>query len=559
VEYARPLHAFRGTFADIPFHRARRVKCDEGKPYCARCVKFGVECDGYALPNKTPIPPPTSRVLLPRTYSQLRPLPTLRMYRLNTSPLFADEQEGRYFTIYCNEMAQQLRGPFPTSLWDRLIPQTSEAEPFIRHAIIGIGALSKINQNIKSARLLGNLSTVTPNYSYALEQYGKAIRGFRNMISRGERDIKKVLIACILVFCFETLHARPGTAVANATSGLMLLLQWMQANATQSVEFFLGSEWREQSIDEDLMTALAGLDLQVLFFLDTRPESVHQFMIEGANKIIPHMPPQFTSLRAARNFWSLIMRRNFHFVKIALTRAKAHEMAGYWKYGTEAPWEDCANLFPGGNMFSTPKEPAIELIPESIRYREDIDRWSTACKGLFEKIDESGRKDEKITVALLKMHAIISHIFLASAFFTSETQYDMFIPEFRSIMSLLEYTHPYLTTSGSSLYQFDLGIIIGMHMLGCRCRERETRDKAVKMMYSKQFREGFWDTGTASIFIGTVRDIEEENRDENGDLPDHKRVFVTCAFVDLAGRRGILGLVKRGLEGLEYLEKRYQY
>jgi len=542
--------------------RTRRVKCDETKPACVRCIKFGIECEGYPPTNKHTVQT-TSRALLPKSYAQpAKPgshILITPIYRLSTAARFVDEQEGRCFRIYCDEMARQIKGPFPTSLWDRLIPQTSEIEPFIRHAVVGIGALSKINQDIADSRLLGSRSIIVPDYSYALEQYGKALRGIRNTISRGEKDIKKIMIACILVFCFETLHARPGTAIANATSGLMLLMQWMQNNTNQSVQFFLGNEWREQSIEEDLMVALAGLDLQVLFFLDVRPEPVHWFMIEGANKIIPQMPSEFASLRAARNFWSLVMRRNFHFIKIALSKAKSHEMAGFWKYGLEEPWDDCANLFPGGNMFSTPKEPAMEMLPDSILYREDVNRWTVACATLFEKTQKCGTRDEKVLVALLRMHAIISHIFLASAFFTSETQYDAFFPEFREIVSLLQYTHPYMTGAGSSLYQFDLGIVIGMFLVGCRCREKETRDIAVRMICSKQLREGFWDTGTASIFVQSVRDIEEEGRDENGMIPEHKRAFATCAFVDLAGRRGILGLVKKGLDGIEFIEKRYQY
>jgi hypothetical protein len=27
--------------------RRRYVKCDESKPACKKCLKFGVECDGY--------------------------------------------------------------------------------------------------------------------------------------------------------------------------------------------------------------------------------------------------------------------------------------------------------------------------------------------------------------------------------------------------------------------------------------------------------------------------------------------------------------------------------
>jgi hypothetical protein len=46
--------------------------------------------------------------------------------------------------MYVEEMATQIKGPFSTSLWGRLIPQTSEAELFIWYAVIAIGAMSKI-------------------------------------------------------------------------------------------------------------------------------------------------------------------------------------------------------------------------------------------------------------------------------------------------------------------------------------------------------------------------------------------------------------------------------
>ncbi|KAL2807765.1 hypothetical protein BJX63DRAFT_60948 [Aspergillus granulosus] len=33
--------------------KIRRVKCDEGKPSCSRCVSTGRKCDGYASPGIT--------------------------------------------------------------------------------------------------------------------------------------------------------------------------------------------------------------------------------------------------------------------------------------------------------------------------------------------------------------------------------------------------------------------------------------------------------------------------------------------------------------------------
>lgn len=111
---------------------------------------------------------------------------------------------------------------FKNSLWDKLIPQTSEGKPFIRHAMVALGALSKLSVDAK--RDHKNLSTdYKSQYAYALKQYDKALQGMRTAIANWEHDMSKSLIACILVFCFESLLGMIGSAVTNAESGLMFL------------------------------------------------------------------------------------------------------------------------------------------------------------------------------------------------------------------------------------------------------------------------------------------------------------------------------------------------
>jgi hypothetical protein len=60
----------------------------------------------------------------------------------------------------------------------------------------------------------------------------------RDAIAEGEKDMRKALLACILVFCFETLSGKPGAAIANVASGLTLLQQWMLATKKEKVPFF---------------------------------------------------------------------------------------------------------------------------------------------------------------------------------------------------------------------------------------------------------------------------------------------------------------------------------
>ena len=79
-------------------HRYRRVKCDEARPECKRCVKFGVECDGYPAATGKPR---TSRQIRPRDHRSIVPLKAHPViYAVQPARLFEDEQEGRCFRIY---------------------------------------------------------------------------------------------------------------------------------------------------------------------------------------------------------------------------------------------------------------------------------------------------------------------------------------------------------------------------------------------------------------------------------------------------------------------------
>ncbi|KAH8808719.1 hypothetical protein F5884DRAFT_753238 [Xylogone sp. PMI_703] len=47
--------------------KIRHVKCDETKPACMRCVKFGRQCDGYAQVKTSEPASSSSRTLQPKT------------------------------------------------------------------------------------------------------------------------------------------------------------------------------------------------------------------------------------------------------------------------------------------------------------------------------------------------------------------------------------------------------------------------------------------------------------------------------------------------------------
>lgn len=105
--------------------RIRRVKCDEAKPECQRCVKGRFKCDGYQGRANWPASQlKSSRALAPLTL--LAGTPTVQ--------LFKSEPEYRQFQRFCREQAAQLTGYRDTQLWSHVILQACETNDSIRHA-----------------------------------------------------------------------------------------------------------------------------------------------------------------------------------------------------------------------------------------------------------------------------------------------------------------------------------------------------------------------------------------------------------------------------------------
>ncbi len=313
-------------------------------------------------------------------------------------------------------MAPRIRTPLEASLFRDMIPQISEEEPFIRHALIAIGAVCKFSNQtgVETFQPIDENNIGTLDFTFALKEYGKALAGMRQAIANNLSDMRKAFIACLLVFCFETLAWKPTAALPNAMSGLMLLYQSCLSRLKSGVIFNYPEH--VQTIEGPLMVALGNIDLHVLFYKDTRPLQIHQNIFEGADKAIQIMPREFTELPTARHCWCLLMRRNFHFLRIVLTEGRPEELAGPWPYSScKGPWEDAENFAPGEAIYVTPSKPPMEMYPACHRYREQTSVFIKACEQLFTEIRETGTEEEKVVISMIRAHELMTQVMLAGA------------------------------------------------------------------------------------------------------------------------------------------------
>jgi hypothetical protein len=105
-------------------------------------------------------------------------------------------------------------------------------EPFIRDAVLAIAAINlSIKEDRKKPRTLeggaGSSKISTKHYQFALERFSQAIRTMRTTLTNDEQHLRKALISCLLVFCFEGFQGYPKQALVHVISGYHLLQSWM--------------------------------------------------------------------------------------------------------------------------------------------------------------------------------------------------------------------------------------------------------------------------------------------------------------------------------------------
>jgi len=137
------------------------------------------------------------------------------------------KDENRYFRFFCSDVAKRFGAPYNFSVWEKLIPQVGEVEPFIRHATVALGALQKsiivMGHDQKSPR---NSHSLDPHHMFAVKSYCKALGGMRKAMAQNQGNLTSAFLACILAFCFENLEGHQKAAGSHAIGGSSLFHKW---------------------------------------------------------------------------------------------------------------------------------------------------------------------------------------------------------------------------------------------------------------------------------------------------------------------------------------------
>jgi len=425
-----------------------------------------------------------------------------------------------------------LPGLFRTDLWKNLLPQASYDTPFIRSALIAIGALSGCGRKFQEDKFATSGMIITPRYRFALTQYGIAVSQMRENLVAGEKGLNDALIACLLVVCFECIQGNYFSALTHVVSGHKIFKDWLDSNnkrlKTNASPTFQRNSFSDTIVEDELVTAFNRMDLQIMNYIDPRPASIHMEMKNEGEEIVQHMPDRFTSISESRSYLELIQRRTSHFIASTAGMYPAPEngsstrttrIATGTETGTVTIHSESETLLPS----TAPPELRIEYSG----YVNELSRWFKAFAPLFESLIEGTR--DWSAAAVLYIEAQTHQVMLLSSF---SYPLDAFFPTYRAVVDLAEKISDDHLFAQDDLYTFDMGIVNPLRLVAKWCREPTIRRKCIMLLRKTRCKEGLWDALCMAAVSEWQMQIEEECMDENGVIPEGARVRTVDLKVD---------------------------
>ena len=205
--------------------RIRRVKCDELKPSCNRCLSTGRKCDGYitAVPSRRPLgqKPKSHSINQPNRVSNWLISSHIDIYA-SVFDTAADGSELRCFE-YFQSRVNEISGYVESDFWNRLVLQVSLREPTVRYALLALSSLYQIYGDQKQGIQPDPRELHVALHREALRQYTRAVGSLSKKLLEDRSSFQVALITCLLFIWLEFLRNDYAAGLQHLNSGFNIL------------------------------------------------------------------------------------------------------------------------------------------------------------------------------------------------------------------------------------------------------------------------------------------------------------------------------------------------
>ncbi|CAP91722.1 Pc13g06530 [Penicillium rubens Wisconsin 54-1255] len=470
--------------------KIRRVKCDEGRPACRRCVSTRRVCDGYGIwgGGGSPYGKPQSNRAL-STYCT--PVPAGNL----------SHEEQLCFDWLIRRTAKKFAGLFPSDFWETLIFQASAQETAVRHAIIALSS---------AHRFQGRYAAGPNQYDecFTLQQYNKAIQHLRINTTNNSYSLRVALITCMLFITLEYMRGQYQMGNAHLQYGMKLLSDMSTPRPPSSmVPTILAPE--EDFAYNALVDAYVRLGIHSAMF--GHMPSSHVYLVTKDPRTTS-LPYTFNSLLEARRSLDDLLNR------VHCLRRHYHD-----HHASQTPTSN-------QQMLNTQSVLLADLSLWRKTYTVSVARLKT------NKI--SGK--DKTGYLLLRVHhemaTIMASVCLSPEGTESELRFDTYTENFVRIMSgFLDIWKSWTATAFSeedffklatapddlkaifqdfntmSGFTIEMGYIPPVYYTALKCRVPRIRRQAVRALRAAPHREGVWNGSILADVLEEVIRVEEGN------------------------------------------------
>ncbi|GLA38282.1 hypothetical protein AnigIFM63309_005294 [Aspergillus niger] len=481
---------------------SRHIKCDETPNACRNCTSTGRKCDGYNQ-YRLPFRKATLPVSKP-SRSLIVCLPGL------------DSDERRCLQFFEHNTIPMLVGYADSEVWQRLVLQMCHREPAVCHAVV---ALSAFHENYERSSMNMEPKPDHRHHHYALEQYNRSMAMLRRRIQSNDPQVRSITLMCCVVFVIlELLEGDYTNAFAHLHQGLNIL-------KTQSTHHALTTE---------RILAKAFLQLNTPRAYWNGPDVVVTgHPPKGSVSEVAYSKTPIHSIAEAKERLRVLMNNIFHL-------------------------QSLCNLFFRGEPEDPTSTTPLTLSAKQTTLHHDLTDFALDLKSFISshKSNTAWTLRETRSVDVILTHVATLTSMLGCSLDTTELGYDDFLPEFKRINELCEQiTTSFVTEYGSyenlPTMVTDVGVLPSLFWCCVRCRDAETRERALQLLKMWPHREGFYDS---YLIVGICRglmDIEEEGRDGEGFIPREARVHTHTVEVAEDRRSMVIRYVLAGAGGGE--------
>ncbi|KAM0247599.1 hypothetical protein ACHAQJ_009791 [Trichoderma viride] len=452
--------------------KKRRVKCDERRPACQRCVSTGRVCDGYGIwggggnaygsSEKVPSFSNSSLARSKKKQTLQNVVVMSQRHRIAGRPASIGFEYFRRYTT------TKLPGLFESGFWDSLVLQASEQEPAVLHAVTALGAAHKNEEHI------------------SLIEYNKAIRHLRHSLNRSDRDALRVcLITCMLFVCLELLRGGFKAGYAHLSNGLRILreIQSYEGITTNNEDIILRSH--AQSVEDTLVEVFSRLNVQTALF--SHVSSYLLYVGENAQASRTYdIPPIFSSLRDARKHLDALIN------------------------GSHSLGQQASQLLLG-------QQPFPEVLYRDQEHLETaLMKWLVTMDSSLKELTRTPTWRTKFGIPMLFLYHTMTRIMAATSLRgVDEMIFDKYLPDFELLLKqssdlwamMLHELKKSFHVKGSKMpdinFTIDMGFIPPLYYALAKCRQPNLRRVILKLLKEVPHREGAWD-GFTVIHMGNI-------------------------------------------------------